>query len=340
MNYRFLGRSGLRVSELCFGAMTFTGKTGWRHVGDSGQKEADEIVGIALDAGVNFFDTADVYSMGESERILGKALGKKRLGAVVTTKGGLRMGPGQNDDGLSRHHIIEACHASLKRLGTDCIDLYQIHSYDPLVPLAETLDALNDLVRQGKVRYIGASNFAGWQLMKALAISREHEWERFVSLQALYSLVSRDLEYELVPLCLDQGLGILPWGPLAGGFLSGKYRLQEQWPKGTRLKKPGDHLPFDETNAYRILEELGRIAQERHVSIAQAALNYLLRKPGVTSLVFGARSKEQLVDNLKTVDWELSAEEVTRLDTLSEPRKIYPHWYFDVFRKDRQLGRG
>jgi aryl-alcohol dehydrogenase-like predicted oxidoreductase len=335
MRQRFLGSSGIMVSELCLGAMTFTGESGWRHVGELGQKEADEFVRVALDAGVNFFDTADIYSAGESERILGKALGRRRHEAIVATKVGFRMGPGINDDGLSRTRILEGCTASLKRLGTDYIDLYQVHSYDPLVTLEETLCALNDLVREGKVRYIGCSNFTGWQLMKASAISREHGWERFVSLQALYSLVARDLEYELVPVCLDQGLGILPWSPLAGGFLTGKYRKGHPWPKGTRLTRPEDRFPFDQEKAYRVVEELDRIAQAHHGSVAQVALNFLLRKPGVTSLVIGARTREQLTDNLKAAEWELPPEEVSRLDALSEPPKIYPHWYFEVFRKDR-----
>ncbi len=335
MKTRFLGQSGLQVSELCFGAMMFVGDRGWRHLSDLGQKEADAIVGTALDGGINFFDTADNYSEGESENILGQALGSRRKDVVIGTKGGFRTGPGPNDTGCSRLHILEACHASLKRLRTDYIDLYQIHSYDPLTPLEETLAALDTLVRAGKVRYIGCSNFTGWQLMKAMSISRELGLERFVSLQAAYSLVMRDLELELVPVCLDQGLGILPWGPLSGGFLTGKYRRGAPWPSGTRMKKPEDHFPFDEQQGYAIVDELDGIARAHQATIAQAALNYLLNKPGVSSVIFGARTMEQLRENLRAVEWSLSKEEMERLDELSAPRKTYPHWYFEIYRKDR-----
>ncbi len=335
MEYRPLGKSGIRVSELCFGAMTFVGDAGWRHVGTMGQKEADACVGAALDGGINFFDTADIYSSGESERILGKALGPKRKDVILATKVGFRMGSGPDDDGCSRKRIIEGCDASLRRLGTDTIDLYQIHSYDPLVPLEETLEALNDLVLAGKVCFIGCSNFTGWQLMKALSISRHRGWAEFVSLQALYSLLTRDLEYELVPLCIDQGLAILPWGPLAGGYLTGKYRRGVSWPRGTRMQKPEDHLPFDEEVAERVIGELAAIADAHGCAPAHIALRYLLRKPGVTSLVFGARSREQLEDDLQAGTVVLTDEEVSRLDALSAPRALYPHWYFEIYRKDR-----
>jgi aryl-alcohol dehydrogenase-like predicted oxidoreductase len=335
MRYRLLGTTNLMVSELCFGAMTFVGDSGWRHLGAVGQKEADEWIGLLLDAGVNFFDTADIYSLGESEEILGKALGGRRSRAVIATKVGFRVDDGPDGDGCSRARIIAGCEASLRRLGTDHIDLYQIHSYDPLVSLEETLEALNTLVREGKVLSIGCSNFTGWQLMKALAISRKNGWAEFVSLQALYSLLTRDLELELVPLCLDQHIAILPWGPLAGGYLTGKYRKGSHWPSGTRLTKPEDHFPFDEDQAEAVLEELAAISNRRGRPVSQIALNYLLRKPGVTSLVFGARTKGQLLANIGSADWDLDPEEVARLDTLSAPPKIYPHWYFDIFRADR-----
>ncbi len=335
MKTRFLGQSGLQVSELCFGAMMFVGNKGWRHLSDIGQKEADTMVGASIDAGINFFDTADIYSDGESERILGQALGSRRKEAIIGTKGGFRTGPGPNETGCSRLHLLEACNASLKRLNTDFIDLYQIHSFDFLIPLEETLEALDTLVRQGKVRYIGCSNFTGWQLMKAMAISRELGLHRFVSLQALYSLVTRDIEAELVPVCLDQGLGILPWGPLAGGFLTGKYRAHAPWPTGTRLRKPEDRFPFDEQKGYAIVDELDTIARAHDGSIAQAALNYLLQKPGITSVIFGARSMEQLQENIRATEWSLTADEMERLDRLSMTAKSYPHWYFDIYRKDR-----
>lgn len=336
MKTRFLGNTGVKVSELCFGVMTFGGKGYWTRVGQVQQTEADELVGMAIDAGVNFFDTANVYSEGRSEEILGKALGTKRYDIILATKVRGRMGSGPNDLGLSRRHIIESCDASLKRLGTDYIDLYQVHAFDPRTPLEETLRALDDLVRQGKVRYIGASNFTGWQLMKALGISERQNLERFVTLQAYYSLVARDLELELVPLSLDQGLGILPWSPLGGGFLTGKYRRGRPRPDGARRTDPNDQfLLFDEERGFAIVDELEKIARAHDATITQAALNYLLRKPGVTSVIFGARTKEQLADNLKTTDWEMAPEDVARLDELSPPPRVYPYWMLDGMRQSR-----
>ena len=336
MKTRFLGDTGVRVSELCFGAMTFGGKDYWANIGQVGQKEADDLVNIAIDGGINFFDTADVYSEGMSELLLGKALGTKRNSVVLATKVRGRTGSGPNDVGLSRRHIIDSCNASLKRLGTDYIDLYQVHSFDPRTPLEETLRTLDDLVREGKVRYVGASNFAGWQLMKALAISDTQHLERFITLQAFYSLIARDLENELVPLSLDQHLGILPWSPLGGGFLTGKYRRGKPRPEGARRSNPtAQFLQFDEGKGFDIVDELEKTARKYGATITQAALNYLLRKPGVTSVIVGARNKEQLTDNLKTVDWEIAAEEVARLDTLSTPPRVYPYWMLERMSQDR-----
>jgi aryl-alcohol dehydrogenase-like predicted oxidoreductase len=336
MKTRFLGNTGIRVSELCFGAMTFGGKGYWKNIGQVEQKEADELVNKAIEGGINFFDTADVYSEGRSEEILGKALGDKRKDIVLATKVRGRTGAGPNDIGLSRKHIIDSCNASLKRLGTDYIDLYQVHSFDPRTPLDETLRTLDDLVREGKVRYIGASNFTGWQLMKALAISEKQNLERFVTLQALYSLIARDLENELVPLSLDQKLGILTWSPLGGGFLTGKYRRGKPRPEGARRSKPNDQfLQFDEEKGFDIINELEKTAQNHDATITQAALNYLLRKPGVTSVIIGARNEEQLTDNLKTADWEMTPEEVARLDELSKPPKVYPYWMLERMSLDR-----
>ena len=336
MKTRFLGASGVRVSELCFGAMTFGGKGYWTNIGQVQQPEADELVNTAIEVGINFFDTANVYSEGLSEVLLGKALGKKRKDIVLATKVRGRVGPGPNDVGLSRKHILDSCDASLKRLGTDYIDLYQVHSFDPRTPLEETLRAMDDLVRQGKVRYIGVSNFTGWQLMKALSISEKENLERFVTLQALYSLICRDLENELVPLSQDQGLGILPWSPLGGGFLTGKYRRGKPRPEGTRRSNPTNQfLQFDEEKGFDIVDELEKTARNHGASIAQAALNYLLRKPGVTSVIIGARNKEQLTDNLKTTDWEMIAEEVSRLDELSKPARVYPSWMLERLSQDR-----
>jgi aryl-alcohol dehydrogenase-like predicted oxidoreductase len=324
---RFLGKTGIKVSELCLGTMTFGGRGFFKYVGGLGQKEATTLVDMSLYAGINFFDTADVYSQGLSEELLGKALGKRRKDIILATKVRGKMSRRPNEAGLSRHHIIEGCNASLKRLGTDYIDLYQVHSFDPDTPQEETMRALDDLVRQGKVRYIGCSNYSGWQLMKALAISDKRGWERFVTLQAHYSLLARDLENELVPLCLDQGLGILVWSPLSGGFLSGKYRRGKPQPKGTRLSAPQPRfLNVDEEKGFDIVDELERIGKAHKASVAQAALNYLLAKEGVSSVIIGARTPEQLADNLKTVDWELTAEEVGRLDEMSTPVPVYPYW--------------
>lgn len=336
MKTRFLGKSGLKVSELCFGTMTFGGTGTWKIVGEQDQKEANELVGIALEAGINFFDTADVYSDGIAEQMLGKALGTKRKDVIIATKVRGRMGAGPNDVGLSRYHIIEGCNASLKRLGTDYIDLYQVHSFDPYTPLEETLHALDDLVRQGKVRYIGCSNFAGWQLMKALSISEKYSWEKFITLQAYYNVIERDLEFELAPLCLDQNLGILSWSPLAAGFLTGKYRRGKPKPEGTRRSDPTKlFLRFDEERGYDIVDELEKIAVNHNATISQTALNYLLRKPGVSSVIIGAKTKEHLLDNLKAADWELSAEEMSHLDEISKPPRIYPYWMLDFTKQDR-----
>ena len=326
MKIHFLGKTGIKVSELCFGTMTFGGRGRHKIIGEVDQKEADTLVGMALDAGINFFDTADVYSEGLSEEICGKALGTQRKNIILATKVRARIGPGPNDVGLSRHHILEGCNASLKRLGTDYIDLYQVHSFDPITPLEETLRALDDLVRQGKVRYIGCSNFAGWQLMKALSISERYGWEKFVSLQALYSLIARELENELVPLCLDQGMGILVYSPLGGGFLTGKYRRGQPRPEGARLSQTeSSSLPFDEEKGFNIVEQLDRIGKEHNATVAQAALNYLLRKQGITSVIIGARTREQLAENLRTIDWKMTPAEVTRLDELTQPIPIYPY---------------
>lgn len=328
MNLRFLGNSGVKVSELCFGTMTLGGTGYWETIGKVDQKGADTLVGMCLDAGINFFDTADVYSQGMAEEFLGKALGPRRKEIILATKVRGKIGPGPNDVGLSRHHIMEGCNNSLRRLGTDYIDLYQVHSFDPMTPLEETMDALNDLVHQGKVRYIGCSNFTGWQLMKALSISDKHNWERFVTLQAYYSLVARELELELLPLCLDQKLGVLTWSPLAGGFLTGKYRRGQKPPQGARRSDPDSiFLRINEEMGYNIVDELEKIAQAHNASITQAALNYLLRRPGVSSVIIGARNPEQLADNLKTGNWEITPDEVARLDQISEPPRLYPYWF-------------
>jgi len=336
MQYRQLGKSGLLVSELCLGTMSFGSAGSWANVGSLDETAAKRLVDIAYDAGVNFFDTADVYSFGQSEQLLGKALKGKRDRVVLATKVRGRMSAEINDVGLSRRHIIESCERSLKRLDTDYIDLYIVHSFDFLTPLEETLSALNDLVHQGKVRYLGCSNYFAWQLMKALSISEKHTWEKFVSLQAYYSLVARDVEIELVPLCQDQGIGVTPWSPLAAGFLTGKYPRNGKGPADARRSKENrNFIQLDDDKAYAILDEVQRIAAQRGVSAAQVSLNYLLRKPAVSSVLVGATKPEQLQDNLKTVEWQLSDEEIKALDDLSAPPRLYPKWMLDSSRLDR-----
>ncbi|HAB53047.1 MAG: aldo/keto reductase [Ignavibacteria bacterium RIFOXYB2_FULL_35_12] len=335
MRYRFLGNSGLQVSEICFGVMTFTGKTGWTYLGIQEQKDADRLTSIATDNGVNFFDTADVYSTGISETILGKALGKKRKDVVIATKGEGRMGTGLNDEGHSRQHLIRACNDSLKRLNTDYIDLYQVHAFDFMTPLEEMMMTLDQLVKDGKVRYIGISNFFAWQIMKLMSISEKQNIQKIISLQAYYSLVGRDLEYETIPVCLDQRIGIIVWSPLHGGILSGKYRKGKKWPKGTRLKGEGQHFPYDVEKGEKILLVVDKISKQRNVAMSQIALNYALQKPGITSVIIGARNEKQLLENIRTRSWKLTDVEMKRLDEVSEPPRIYPHWYFDVFKKKR-----
>lgn len=339
MKYNQLGKSGLLVSELCFGTMSFGSSGYWSVVGSLDYKDSKRLVDIALDAGINYFDSADVYSHGQSEEIVGKALKDKRNEVVIATKVRGRMSKEINNVGLSRKHIIESCDNSLRRLGTDYIDHYIVHSFDPITPLEETLSALTDLVRQGKVRYIGASNFTGWQLMKALAISKENNFEKFISLQAIYSLISRDVEYELIPLCQDQGLGLTPWSPLGGGFLSGKYRKDQPMPKDTRRSNEEQNfIQIDLEKGYAIVDALEQIASIHKATIAQAALNYLLRKTIVSSVLIGATKPHQLEDNIKATTWQMTAEEVAQLDELTKLNPIYPHWMLQFTAADRTNG--
>ncbi|WP_224240521.1 aldo/keto reductase [Hyalangium gracile] len=334
MNYRMLGRTGLYVSELCFGAMTFGGEGFWKVVGTQGQSEADKLVARSLDAGINFFDTADVYSNGVSEQLLGKALGARRKDVVLATKVRGRTGPGINDVGLSRGHIMDSVHNSLRRLGTDYIDLYQIHGVDIVTPLDETLRALDDLVRQGKVRYLGCSNLQAWQLMKALGISEHRNLARFESLQAYYSIAGRDLERELVPLMKDQQVGLMVWSPLAGGFLSGKYRRNGQGPEGSR-RTSFDFPPVDKERAYDVIDVMDGIAKAHNVSVARVALAWLLHQPHVTTIIIGAKTQEQLEDNLQTPSLKLTPEQLTALNTASALPPEYPGWMVAHQNKDR-----
>jgi aryl-alcohol dehydrogenase-like predicted oxidoreductase len=324
---RFLGASGLRVPVLTMGTMTFGGTGRHAPTGKVQVDEATRMVDMCLERGVDFFDTADVYSQGLSEEILGQALGKRRGDALVATKLNGPMGDGVNDRGQSRHHIIAACEASLRRLGTDYIDLYQVHSIDERTPMEETLSALDDLVRQGKVRYIGCSNYSAWHLMKALSVSERRGFERYVSLQAYYSLVARELEHELLPVSQDQGVGILVWSPLAGGFLTGKQRRGDAPPAGSRRAANGDTGTMDLEQGFDIVDALDGIARDRGTSIAQVAINWLLRRPGVTSVIIGARTPEQLEDNLGAASWTLTDEEVATLDRVSARPLPYPYWH-------------
>ncbi|SOE57803.1 Predicted oxidoreductase [Caballeronia arationis] len=336
MEYRQLGRSGLKVSTITLGTMTMGGKGKFASVGDVGLDDARRQIDMCIDAGVNLIDTADVYSGGASEEIVGEALGGKRKGAVlIASKARFPMGDGPNDRGLSRHHLIQACEASLRRLKTDVIDLYQVHEWDGLTPLEETLEALDLLVRQGKIRYVGCSNYAGWHLMKALHVSERDRLPRFVSQQIHYTLEAREAEYELVPIALDQGLSILVWSPLAGGLLSGKHR-RDKTPEGTRQLAGWTEPPIrDEDRLWSIVDVLVEVAGELNVSAAQVALAWTLGRPAVASVVIGGRSEAQLRDNLGAADLTLSAEQRERLDKVSAPPLLYPYWHQAQTASDR-----
>ena len=328
MEYRQLGHSGLRVSALTLGTMTFGGRGHWTRVGATEVDTATRQVDMCLDAGVNLIDTADVYSDGLSEEVVGKTLKGRRDRVLVATKARFAMGDGPNDAGLSRHHLIRACEASLRRLGTDYIDLFQVHEWDGHTPLEETLGALDHLVNSGKVRYIGCSNYSAWHIMKALGISERKNLQRFVSQQIHYSLQARDAEYELVPVALDQGVGILVWSPLAGGLLSGKYRRGQDAPEGSRHLTDWNEPPVhDEDQLYDIVDVLVEIGEARGVSAAQVALAWTLGRPGVATVVVGARTEEQLADNLGATDLTLEDDERARLDEVSAPRLMYPYWH-------------
>ncbi|PZM13556.1 aldo/keto reductase [Rhizobium tubonense] len=329
MEYRLLGRSGLKISTITMGTMTFGGK-GWaKTVGDLGVGEARRLVDMCLDAGVNLIDTADVYSQGASEEILGEILGGPRKnGVLIATKARFPMGDGPNNAGSSRYHLIRACEASLKRMKTDVIDLYQLHEWDGQTPLEETIEALDTLVRQGKVRYIGCSNFSGWHIMKALGVSEKDSRERFVSQQIHYTLESRDAEYELLPISIDQGLGILVWSPLAGGLLSGKHRRNQATPEGTRQFAGWTEPPIrDENRLWNIVDTLVSIAESRNVSAAQVALAWLIGRKGVTSVIIGGRTDAQFKDNLAAAELTLTQDERQRLDDVSLPQVLYPYWH-------------
>jgi aryl-alcohol dehydrogenase-like predicted oxidoreductase len=328
MEYRQLGRSGLRISTMTLGTMTFGGRGKFADVGTTDVGTARRQVDACLDAGVNLVDTANVYSEGLSEEIIGEILEGRRGDVLLATKARFPMGGGPNDAGLSRHHLIEACEASLRRLRTDHIDLYQVHNWDGQTRIEETLGALEHLQQSGKVRYVGCSNHSAWHLMKALCVAETKGLPRYVSHQIYYSLQAREAEYELVPAALDQGLGILVWSPLAGGLLSGKYRRGQEGPEGARHVTDWDEPPvYDENALYDVVDVLVEIGAGRGVSAAQVALAWLRDRPGVTSLVIGARTEEQLADNLASAELALAADETRRLEEVSRPPLLYPYWH-------------
>jgi len=333
MRYRQLGRSGLYVSEICLGAMTFGGGSGgiWSMIGDLDQQAVNAVMGRALESGVNFIDTADVYSQGVSERLVGqslKDLGVKRSDVVIATKAFGEMGRGPNDRGASRGHIMDAVKASLERLGTGHIDLYQIHGNDPVTPLDETLRALDDLVSDGLVRYIGCSNWAAWKIAKSVGISDHRGFARFETVQAYYSIAGRDLEREIVPMMASEGVGLMVWSPLAGGLLSGKFDREGAGPQGAR-RTTFDFPPVDKERAWPIIDAMREVAAAHGVSVARVALAYVLAKPWVTTVIIGARNTEQVEDNIAASQLRLTAEQLTKLDEVSALAPEYPGWMLD-----------
>ena len=333
MEFRQLGHSGLKVPVLSFGTGTFGGKgdffAAW---GNSDVAGATRLVDICLDAGVNFFDTADVYSHGASEEILGRAIAGRRSSVLISTKATFRMGEGPNDLGSSRYHLIQACEASLRRLGTDYIDVYHLHAFDQLTPVEETLHTLDTLVQSGKVRYIACSNFSGWHLMKSLAISEKYGWTRYVAHQAFYSLIGREYEWELMPLAVDQKIGTIVWSPLGWGRLTGKIGRNQPLPKVSRLHSTAEQgPPVADDDLYKVVDALEEVARETGKTVPQVALNWLLQRPTVANIIIGARNKEQLRQNLGAVGWNLTSGQVERLNRASERVPVYPYWHQKQF---------
>ncbi len=329
MEYRQLGRSGLKVPVLCFGAATFGGANEFfRAWGSTDVQEATRLVDICMEAGVNFFDTADIYSEGVSEEILGKAVAGRRQDVLISTKATFRTGDGPNNLGSSRYHLLRACEASLRRLGTDYIDIYHLHGFDALTPVDEVLDTLNTLVHSGKVRYIACSNFSGWHLMKSLAASDRYGWARYVAYQGYYSLVGRDYEWEIMPMALDQGVGTLVWSPLGWGRLTGKIRRGSPLPETSRLHKTAEQgPPVEDEYLYKVVDAIDEIAKETGKSVPQIALNWLLQRPTISSVIIGARNEEQLRQNLAAAGWNLTPEQVAKLDAASDRTPPYPYWH-------------
>ncbi|ARQ00745.1 aldo/keto reductase [Pseudorhodoplanes sinuspersici] len=329
MEYRRLGASGLTVPALSFGAGTFGGKgelfSAW---GDTDAKGARRLIDICLDAGVTMFDTADVYSTGESERVLGEAIKGRRDKVLISTKATFRFNDEPNAVGSSRFHLLSTIDASLKRLGTDHIDLFQLHGFDAMTPVEEVLSTLDTLVRDGKIRYVGVSNFSGWHIMKSLAAADRYGYPRYVANQTYYSLIGRDYEWELMPLGLDQGIGAVVWSPLGWGRLTGKIRRGQPLPKQSRLHDTAQYGPqVDDEYLYRVVDALDEVAKETGKSIPQIALNWLLQRPTVSTVIVGARNEEQLQQNLGAVGWSLTKEQIDKLDAASDVTPVYPYWH-------------
>ncbi|MFZ0317605.1 MAG: aldo/keto reductase [Candidatus Sulfotelmatobacter sp.] len=329
MEFRTLGRSGLKVPVLSFGTGTFGGGNEFfKAWGASDVAEATRLVDVCLEAGVNLFDTADIYSDGLSETILGKAVAGRRDDVLISTKTTFRFGNGPNDVGSSRYHLIRACEASLKRLGTDYIDIYHLHGFDALTPVEEVLSTLNQLVVSGKVRYIACSNFSGWHLMKSLSAADRYGWARYVGHQVYYSLIGREYEWELMPLALDEGVGALVWSPLGWGRLTGRVRRGQPLPAESRLHKTGGMGPqMEDEYLYKVVDALEVVAKETEKSVPQVALNWLLQRPSISTVIVGARNEEQLRQNLAAEGWKLSAEQIAKLDAASEVTPVYPYWH-------------
>lgn len=329
MEFRQLGRSGLKVPVLSFGAATFGGTTElFKEWGSTDVAEATKMVDLCLDAGVNFFDTANIYSQGASEEILGKAIGKRRDQVLISTKATFQMGEGPNSKGSSRHHLVKALESSLKRLGTDYIDVYFMHGFDALTPMEEVLSTLDSFVESGKVRYIGCSNFSGWHLMKSLSISEKYGYAPYISHQAYYSLIGREYEWELMPLAVDQNIGTMVWSPLGWGRLTGKVKRDKPLPETSRLHKTAEYgPPVEDEYLYTVVDALEEVANDLGKSIPQVALNWLLQRPTIANVVVGARNEKQLKDNLEAVGWNLSDEHMKKLDEASEPTPAYPYWH-------------
>jgi len=332
MEVRQLGGSGFKVPVLSLGTGTFSSKNSV--FGSTGVEEARRLVDISLEAGLNMFDSADIYSDGSAEEILGKAIKGRRDQVIISTKATFRSGPGHNDVGSSRYHLIRACESSLRRLNTDFIDLYQMHGFDALSPVEETLSALDDMVRGGKVRYIGCSNFSGWHLMKSLAVSEKYGLPRYVAHQAYYSLVGRDYEWELMPLALDQRLGTVVWSPLGWARLTGRIRRNQPPPEISRLQSQAiaeAGPPVTDDHVYRIVDAIDEVAKETGKTVPQIAINWLLQRPSVATVIIGARNEDQLRQNLGAVDWNLSVPQVAKLDAASSTTPAYPYWHQRAF---------